>query len=414
MVCLAGVVYKIQKGDKRVRKHIVGNPITWYYVVSTLRGIDFIGAVLIPFFMQWGHLTQDKIQFMQTWFWVWTAILDFPTGLLADRISRKASMACGLFLAAAGFTLYGLTRNIRVFLLAEFILACGFSFISGAEDAWLSGTLREQHGGSTRGMSEIKVKASRFSSFARMCTAPMGTLIAMYGGLQAAVLWDAVPLAMAGVIMVLLPEPPRQQRHHVPLLVEARMGATMMWRRKDLFLLAINIALVEVAGYFVIWLYQPLLMSAHISIAYFGVSHALLAGAQFAVSSFLPRLAGVFGSYCRYAAYAALFTALAFAVGAYGVNIYSAFFFMLIGGGFGLTRASAMFEEVSSHMSDEDEQTRGATIRSAMSTGHRACRAAANPFVGALAMHSLRLTLGLLAVLPLIAFLMPHGDKEAE
>ncbi|MBI4225479.1 MAG: MFS transporter [Candidatus Sungbacteria bacterium] len=394
-----------------MRKRIARNPIFWYYAIVALRSVDFIGAALVPFFLEWGHISRGTMQLLQMWFWIWTTMLDLPTGVLADRIPRKYAIAGGLFCSALGFALYSRVPQLWVFLIAELILAFGMALISGAEETWLAGILHDSDMGSPVKAGAIAGRANVISCVSRMCTAPLGTLIALYWGLNAPILCAAVPVCIAGCIVLMLPEPVRKKRK-ATIRDVVRTGLSFVWHTRALKLLTINLALVEVAGYFVVWLYQPLLISSNVPLAYFGIAHAMLAGAQLVVSLSFPIFGRIFGSYERFAKYAALLTFVAFAAPVFHRHILTALFFAAVGGGFGLTRRSALFGVINAYIPRQNDEASGATIRSTMSTVRRAAIAGLNLCVGLLDTYPLRLTLGLLALLPLIAFLMPQSSEK--
>lgn len=65
-------------------------------------------------------------------------LLQMPTGALADVFSRRASITLGVALSGAGFLLEGLIPRFGPILLAQVLWGAGYTFISGAEEAWIS------------------------------------------------------------------------------------------------------------------------------------------------------------------------------------------------------------------------------------------------------------------------------------
>lgn len=68
-------------------------------------------------------------------------IAEVPTGVLADRFSRKWSVVLSFVLMAAAMVLSGATTNYAVMLSAQGLFALGWTFRSGAEIAWLTDEL---------------------------------------------------------------------------------------------------------------------------------------------------------------------------------------------------------------------------------------------------------------------------------
>lgn len=72
-------------------------------------------------------------------FGVWTAgtvFFEVPTGAVADAFSRKWSVIIGLVMAGVTAIGMGLTESYPLLLLLFAINGIGFTFFSGAEDAW--------------------------------------------------------------------------------------------------------------------------------------------------------------------------------------------------------------------------------------------------------------------------------------
>ncbi|HEY7848978.1 MAG TPA: hypothetical protein VIC27_02880, partial [Ktedonobacterales bacterium] len=65
-------------------------------------------------------------------------LLQIPTGALADVFSRRASVVLGVTLTGAGFLLEGWVPRFGVILLAQALWGAGYTFISGAEEAWIT------------------------------------------------------------------------------------------------------------------------------------------------------------------------------------------------------------------------------------------------------------------------------------
>ncbi len=65
-------------------------------------------------------------------------IFEVPTGVVADTFSRRLSVVLGILTLGIGFVITGLARTFAVALLAQVICGLGYTFLSGATDAWLA------------------------------------------------------------------------------------------------------------------------------------------------------------------------------------------------------------------------------------------------------------------------------------
>ena len=175
--------------------------ITWrYYLYSFLTGLTFYTAALIPFYTDWGHISLTQVQFLQAWLMFWAFVLEIPTGVIADRFGRKISVVLGCFITFLSFLLYGTIPNFSAFLLAEFFAAAGLALMSGASEALLYDSLREEK-------KETKFKNIFGRSFSlgqvsAIIAAPLGGFIASRFGLNIPMLITAFPSLIAALVLL--------------------------------------------------------------------------------------------------------------------------------------------------------------------------------------------------------------------
>ena len=65
-------------------------------------------------------------------------LFEVPTGVVADVYSRRASVVLAQFVMGAGFVLTGAFADVGAVLAAAALTGFGWTFKSGAEDAWLA------------------------------------------------------------------------------------------------------------------------------------------------------------------------------------------------------------------------------------------------------------------------------------
>jgi DHA3 family tetracycline resistance protein-like MFS transporter len=65
-------------------------------------------------------------------------IFEIPTGVVADVYSRKLSIIIGTALIGAGFVLEGSVPVFAALLASQVLWGMGYTFISGAVDAWIA------------------------------------------------------------------------------------------------------------------------------------------------------------------------------------------------------------------------------------------------------------------------------------
>ena len=65
-------------------------------------------------------------------------VFQVPTGLVADVYGRRLAVITGFFIIGAGFVLEGSIPRFVAVLLAQIIWGTGDTFVSGAQEAWIS------------------------------------------------------------------------------------------------------------------------------------------------------------------------------------------------------------------------------------------------------------------------------------
>lgn len=65
-------------------------------------------------------------------------LFEVPTGIVADIYSRRASVVIAMMIMGLSFVATGLAPGVAVVLIAAAIMGFGWTFKSGAEDAWLA------------------------------------------------------------------------------------------------------------------------------------------------------------------------------------------------------------------------------------------------------------------------------------
>jgi MFS family permease len=125
------------------RSYSSRNVIAGYLSVYTLFTLasSVIWAINTIFLIREGGLTIFQVMIVNSVFTVAQMIFEVPTGVVADTIGRRASLLLAMVTLAASTLMYVLTPawgwGIWGFMGASVILGLGFTFETGALDAWL-------------------------------------------------------------------------------------------------------------------------------------------------------------------------------------------------------------------------------------------------------------------------------------
>ncbi len=74
-------------------------------------------------------------------------LFEVPTGVIADIYSRRLSIIIGYFVMGLGFLVEGSFPLFAAILLAQVLWGVGYTFTSGATQAWISDEIGEQNAG---------------------------------------------------------------------------------------------------------------------------------------------------------------------------------------------------------------------------------------------------------------------------
>src|SRR5204863_3481205 len=72
-------------------------------------------------------------------------LFEVPTGIVADAYSRRLSIIIGFFLMGIGFLVEGFFPVFGMILLTQVLWGIGYTFTSGATQAWLSDEIGEEN-----------------------------------------------------------------------------------------------------------------------------------------------------------------------------------------------------------------------------------------------------------------------------
>jgi len=117
-------------------------------------------------------------------------LFEVPTGVVADTYSRRLSIVIGVLLLGVSFLLLGLAHFFLLVLLTQVISGLGYTFLSGATDAWLADEVGVENIGG------IYVRAGQIGRAAELVG--LG-LAAVLGSIHL-----ALPILIAGGLYLLL------------------------------------------------------------------------------------------------------------------------------------------------------------------------------------------------------------------
>ncbi len=169
---------------------------------------------------------------------------EIPTGVVADIVSRRLSIIIGYALIGAGLFFEGVFPLFGPILLAQVIWGLGYTFTSGATDAWLAGELGEER------LPKLYLRASQLRHLAGF--------LGIFSGVGLAGVSLQLPywvggggmMAMAVWLRLAMPETnfkpaPREERNTWQHMAHTFTGGLRAIRRRSLLVTILGISLIQ-------------------------------------------------------------------------------------------------------------------------------------------------------------------------
>src|SRR5258706_14025899 len=126
-------------------------------------------------------------------------VFEIPTGVVADVVSRRTSIIIGYFLMGAGFLVMGLFPAFLPILLAQVIWGLGYTFTSGASQAWITDEIGEDPA------NNLFLRATQVSLAASLCARLLAICIVANNVTLPILVGAACLLAISIVLIRIMP-----------------------------------------------------------------------------------------------------------------------------------------------------------------------------------------------------------------
>lgn len=178
------------------------------YSIKLSKWLMLIMPIVALFYTENG-LDHFDIFLLQAIYSTSVAVMEIPSGYMADVIDRKKSLVIGSILGTLGYLCYSLSHDFSTFLVAEIILGLGGSFISGSDSALLYDSLAAMR--QQQRYLQFEGRITSLGNFAETAAAIGGGLIAGYISYRAVYVAQIAIAAVAIPASILLLEPPREK-----------------------------------------------------------------------------------------------------------------------------------------------------------------------------------------------------------
>ena len=250
---------------------------------------SFIWGVNTLFLLDAG-LNNTEAFAANAFFAIGQVIFEVPTGVVADTRGRRFSYLLGAVTLLASTLLYYVMWQVHApfvgWALASILLGLGFTFFSGATEAWLVDALAAT--GYTGALETVLGRAQTVSGFAMLVGSVLGGVVAQVADLGVPYLLRAALLGLTLVVafrfMHDIGFSPRRGAGHVAEIRSVVRGSIDGgWRNPPVRALMLAAPFTSGVGFFAFYASQPYLLQLYgdpeaYSVA--GLAAALFAGAQ--------------------------------------------------------------------------------------------------------------------------------------
>lgn len=259
------------------------------------------------------------------------ALLEIPSGYIADVWGRKNALITGMVFGTAGFAAYSTGEGFTGFLIAEIFLGIGHSMISGADSALLYDSLLDLK--KEKKYLKFEGRITAFGNFSEAGAAILGGLIANYISMRATYLGQTGISAIGLIAALTLVNPSSHKA--IKQFTFSRLFEIMKYALFDNRQLRSNILLSSVIGLSTLsmaWFTQIYYTNLGLSLSVMGFVWFTLNMAPGITSMYAHRIEGKLGMHktiyliiiCIPLGYLLLSTTLSF----YGLFILLFFYFV--------------------------------------------------------------------------------------
>jgi MFS transporter, DHA3 family, tetracycline resistance protein len=113
-----------------------------FYVGGTAFLYSMVFTVMLFYYAEGVGMNPLQLVLTGTALEIGILFFEVPTGVVADMYSRRLSIIIGVFIIGLGFLLTAIP-NVALILFAQALWGFGFTFTSGATDAWITDEIGE-------------------------------------------------------------------------------------------------------------------------------------------------------------------------------------------------------------------------------------------------------------------------------
>jgi DHA3 family tetracycline resistance protein-like MFS transporter len=196
------------------------------YQFALATGLGLAQATIIVYWVTVAHLDPLQLVLLGTVLEVAYFLLQLPTGMLADLLSRKLCVVAGVFAVALGYLLQGVSPAFAALLIAQVFIALGAALMYGAQESWIADELAQE------ATTHVYVRAGQLG-LAGTVVGSLGSGFLALAGLRWPLLaGGALIVLLAAALVVVMPERNFQRPARGPRRREVLRGTSATLREQ--------------------------------------------------------------------------------------------------------------------------------------------------------------------------------------
>ncbi len=171
-------------------------------------------------------------------------VFEVPTGVLADTYGRRRSVITGFLLMGVGFALEGAIPLFWPVLISQMVWGVGYTFISGALEAWIADEAPE------RDLGRVYLRGEQADYVGSLLGVVLSVVIATVALNLPLLIGGALTVALGIVLFFAMPErrfrpSPREGRSSLRQVGNTARGGVRLVRARPVLLILLVVAVVS-------------------------------------------------------------------------------------------------------------------------------------------------------------------------
>lgn len=162
-----------------------------FILAQFCQALWFIIPIWIVYYR--GYVTTEEIAFIAGWSYFVQLIMELPTGAFADLVGKRFSVLLSYLLTAIGMFVIPYANSFADFLIIETVIGIGSALFSGAQEALLYDSLKQD--GKEADFGKVMTKNGFWYQIALMISTGLGGVMYSFGHL--------IPFIASGLSAVL-------------------------------------------------------------------------------------------------------------------------------------------------------------------------------------------------------------------